>query len=122
MIKLKEMINQNVDENSFMWTYKEAKPYAEMIDGKIVGSVKTKGKSNHDLDILVPNHSKDISNILEKNGFTYMGSQVVSPKEIKKSRKFGGRSEFWLRNKRYVNLINYKAIEVWWIIENNYIS
>jgi hypothetical protein len=96
-----------------MWTYNEAKPFAEKIGGKIVGSVKTKGKSDHDLDILVPEYSQKVGNIVSSLGFTYMGSQVVSPKEIKRSRKFGGKADFWLRNRRFENLIDHRVIEVW---------
>jgi len=96
-----------------MWTYDEAKPYAEKLGGRIVGSVKNKGKSEHDLDILVPEYSQKVGDIVSSWGFTYMGSQVVSPKEIKKSRKFGGRSNFWLRNRRFEDLINHRVIEVW---------
>jgi len=96
-----------------MWTYQEAKPYADKVGGRIVGSVKTKGKSNHDLDILVTQYLQGTGDILESMNFTYMGNQVVSPSEIKKSRKFGGHSEFWLRNRRFENLVDRRVIELW---------
>lgn len=96
-----------------MWTYQEAKPYADKVGGRIVGSVKTSGKSNHDLDILVPQYLQGTGDILESMNFTYMGSQVVSPSEIKKSGKFGRHSEFWLRNRRFENLIDHRVIELW---------
>ncbi len=96
-----------------MWTYQEAKPYAEKIGGKIVGSVKTKGKSEHDLDILVDRYSQGINDILESMNFVYVGSQVVSPDEIRKSRKFGKNSNQWLRNRQYENIQTKKIIEIW---------
>lgn len=96
-----------------MWTYQEAKPYAEKVGGRIVGSVKTKGKSDNDLDIVVSEYSQKIGDTLKEMGFTYMGSQVVSPSEIKRSGKFGRKSEFWLRNRRFENLIDSRRIEVW---------
>lgn len=99
-----------------MWTYQESKPYAEKLGGRVVGSVKTKGKSEHDLDILVNKYDQGISDILRSMNFTYMGSQLVSPDEIRKSRKFSGNADFWLRNRRFKNLNDHRVIEVW-IIE-----
>ncbi len=96
-----------------MWTYKEAKPFADKIGGRVVGSVKTKGKSNHDLDILVPEYNQSVGDIVASLGFTYMGSQTVSPEEIRRSGKFAGKAEFWLRCRRFQNLIDHRNIEVW---------
>lgn len=101
-----------------MWTYSEAKPYADKLGGKIVGSVKTKGKSDHDVDILVPQYTQGLGDVLESMNFTYMGSQVVSPRDIRRSRKFGRRDDFWLRNHRFENLIDHRVIELW-VVEKN---
>jgi hypothetical protein len=96
-----------------MWTYNDSTFYAEKVGGRIVGSVKTRGKSNHDLDILVPEYNQRIGDIISGMGFTYMGSKVVSPKEIRRSRKFGGKADFWLRNRRFENLVDHRVIEIW---------
>ena len=96
-----------------MWTYNDAKPIADYLNAKIVGSVKTKGKSRHDLDLLVSEYTQGLSDLLRGIGYTYMGSQVVSPPEIKRSRKFGGRTDVWLRNRRFEDLTNRKVIELW---------
>jgi hypothetical protein len=96
-----------------MWTYKSAKTYADKLGGKVVGSVKSQGKSDHDLDILVHEYTQGLGDILASMDFTYMGSQTVSPKEIRRSRKFGGRDDFWLRTRRFENLIDHRVIEVW---------
>ena len=101
-----------------MWTYNEAKPYAENIGGKIVGSVKTKGKSEHDLDILIPEYNQRIADIMARMNFVFKGSQVVSPSDIKKSRKFGRRRDFWLRNFQFWNPTDNRIIELW-IVERN---
>jgi hypothetical protein len=101
-----------------MWTYQESKPYAEKIGGRIVGSVKTKGKSENDLDILVHEYNQGIGDVLASMNFTYMGSQVVSPEDIRRSRKFGRKSEFWLRNHRFEHLIDRRRIEIWNIEKN----
>jgi len=96
-----------------MWTYNEAKPYAEKIGGRIVGSVKAKGKSDHDLDILLSGYNRGVNDIMESMNFVYEGSQVVSPSDIKKSRKFGRRTDFWLRNFRFRNPTDDRIIELW---------
>ena len=96
-----------------MWTYTEAKLYADKLGGTVVGSVKTKGKSEHDLDILVHEYNQGLGDVMESMNFTYMGSQVVSPDEIRKSRKFAGKSDFWLRNRRFENLNDHRVIEIW---------
>lgn len=101
-----------------MWTYTDAKPYADKIGGKIVGSVKTKGKSTHDLDILVHEYTQGLNDIMESMGFVFVGSMVVSPSEIKKSRKFGGRADFWLRNYIFDNPNQNRRIELWTIIKS----
>ena len=98
---------------SIMWTYKESKPIAEKLDARVVGSVKTKGHSSHDLDLLVKEYTNGIGDILESMNFIPVGSQVVSPSDIRKSRKFGQNSKFWLRNHRFENPNDHRIIEIW---------
>lgn len=96
-----------------MWTYNEAKPYADKLGGRIVGSVKNRGKSDHDLDILVHEYTQGLEDVLMSMNYFYSGSQVVSPKEIRRSGKFGKRDDFWLRNRRFVNPSDRRVIEIW---------
>ena len=111
MIKLKSIIGE-VHEN-IMWTYKDAKPIADSIGGKVVGSVKTKGSSKHDLDIKVYKYTRDIARTFYGMGYRDIGSQIVSPKEIRRSGKFGRNDRFWLRSHGFMNYDNGKMIEVW---------
>ena len=96
-----------------MWTYTESRPIADKLNAKIVGSVKTKGYSNHDLDLLIQTYTSKIDDILNSLGYKFIGSQVVSPNEIRKSRKFGKNSTHWLRNRRFENSETKKVIEIW---------
>ena len=96
-----------------MWTYTESRPIADKLNAKIVGSVKTKGHSNHDLDLLIQTYTSKVDDILNSLGYKFISSQLVSPNEIRKSRKFGKNSTNWLRNRRFENLQNKKIIEVW---------
>lgn len=96
-----------------MWTYDEAKYFSDKVGGKVVGSVKNRGKSNNDVDILVSKWSDNIELILKNMEYEFIGSQVVSPDEIRKSRKFGKNSKYWLRNRRFKNYKTNKVIEVW---------
>lgn len=96
-----------------MWTYKESKPIADKLNARIVGSVKTKGSSNHDLDLLVKDYTPNVEEFLKSIGYEFVGSQVVSPQEIRKSRKFGKNSTSWLRNRRFENSKIKKVIEIW---------
>src|SRR4051812_37757157 len=85
MIKLKSIINEVFDR---FWNLEMAKSIAEKLGAKIVGSVSTKGQSNHDLDLRIEhNDIQSVTKILNKLGFDSQGSQVVSPKEAKESGK-----------------------------------
>lgn len=96
-----------------MWTYNNVKEIANELNAKIVGSVRTKGRSDHDLDLLVKKYDDSIGTKLESMGYVYLGSQVVSPEEIRKSRKFGRDDRYWLRNRRFENRNLKTVIEVW---------
>ena len=96
-----------------MWVYNDSKPIADKLNAKIVGSVKTRGESKHDLDLLVNDYTSNINEILKSMGYELVGSQVVSPKEIRKSRKFGKNFNGWLRNRRFENTQTKKVIEIW---------
>jgi len=107
------LLKSLLESENAVWTYTSAKPFADKIGGRIVGSVKTIGFSDNDVDILIPEYNQNISDVITEMGFSYMGSQVVSPKEIRQSRKFGRKYGIWLRNRRFENLTDHRRIEVW---------
>jgi hypothetical protein len=65
-----------------MWTYNEAKSIANKLNGRIVGSVKTKGKSEHDLDILI----HEYTHIYQRYNKETVEKQITNM-GFKKSRK-----------------------------------
>lgn len=114
MISLVELLSEKRVEHA-MWTYEDALSIAQKVGGKIVGSVKTKGYSNNDLDIKIDKYTPDIESLMRSIGYEYVGSQVVSPEEIRKSRKFSKDDRFWLRNYIFLNGED-KKIELWIVI------
>lgn len=109
MIKLKDIFDPY---HSFpiMWTTETAVPIAKAIGAEIVGSVKEKGLSKHDLDLHVETWNESIKQKLESMGFESHGSMVVSPKEARKSGKVYAKG--WQRAERFEN-DNHQVIEVW---------
>lgn len=96
-----------------MWTYNEAKPLALKLNARIVGSVRTKGHSVHDLDLKVDRYDSSLKKSLTDMAYEFVGSQMVSPQEIRRSGKFGRNATYWLRNRRFVNRESNKVVEIW---------
>jgi len=108
MIKLKDIILEFFDR---YWTLEMAKPIADKLGAKIVGSVAKYGKSNHDLDLRVEhNDILSITKILNILGFESYGSEVVSPEEAKKSKNIYGKG--WQRAYNFINKDD-KIIQIW---------
>ena len=108
MIKLKTILYEIFDR---YWTLEMAKPIADKIGAKIVGSVAKKGSSSHDLDLRVEhNNILSITKILNDIGFESYGSQVVSPAEAKKSKKPYGNG--WQRAHYFINKDD-KILQIW---------
>jgi len=94
-----------------MWTLDSAKFIAEKLKAKIVGSVVTKNQSKHDLDLRIENYNhQNTVKILNDIGFEYMGSQIVSPDEIKKSKKKYGIG--WQRGENFED-DKKRRIQIW---------
>jgi hypothetical protein len=88
------------------------------VDGlKNVGSVAIKGKSSHDLDMLASSKetAAEAREKLEANGFEWMGSGGVSPKEA--ARYGGGKTygdpRLWSVNDKYVHRGTGEKLDVW---------
>ncbi len=88
------------------------------VDGlKIVGSVALKGASSHDLDLLAPSKgAADEARVkLEANGFEWMGSGGVSPKEAARygeGKTYGDKS-LWSVNDKFEHKETGEKLEVW---------
>lgn len=108
MIKLKDILYEVFDR---YWTLETAKPIADKLNAKIVGSVASRGSSNHDLDLRIEhNDILSVTKILNEFGFYSYGSQVMSPTEARKSKKPYGKG--WQRAYNFINE-NDKIIQIW---------
>lgn len=107
-IKLKSLIKEVFDKS---WTKSEGEPIAQKIGGRIVGSVAIYGRSNYDLDIRVDEYNAtNVERVMAELGFECSGSSVVSPIEVRQSKKNFGKG--WQRVHIFINP-NGKRIDVW---------
>jgi hypothetical protein len=93
----------------------------------IIGSVERKGRSEHDLDLLVPglqdfkgrNPNESITKSLGNNGFQYIGQHVFSPKDAKtmKRGKIRPPEGMWSEIHIFRNNETGQKIEIWSVLK-----
>lgn len=107
-IKLKSLIKEVFDRS---WTKSEAEPIAQKIGGRVVGSVAKLGRSANDLDIRVEEYNAtNVERVMAELGFECSGSMVVSPAEVRRTKKDFGQG--WQRAHVFIHP-NGKKIDVW---------
>ncbi len=109
MIKLKDIFDP-YHSHPIMWTAETANSIADAIGAKIVGSVREKGFSKHDLDLYLEAFGPDTIQKLKSMGFEHNGSMVVSPKEARKSGKTYAKG--WQRAELFIDNKDHR-IDVW---------